>query len=155
MSIKDSAGVLLLSLASGGRAVLGHPFFFYLGAVVVTYMFWWSGLTKLWDLPGTQAEMAHFGLNPPWLFALATIAVQLAGSALVIFGGRFAWLGAAPLALFTLATIPISHDFWNMQGQAAFLEKLWAQEHISIVGGLILAAILADLRSGPAKNERR
>jgi uncharacterized membrane protein YphA (DoxX/SURF4 family) len=151
MNIKDSAGVLLLSLTSSVRALLGHPFSFYLGAVVVTYMFWWSGLTKLWDLSGTQAEMAHFGLNPPWLFALATIAVQLAGSALVIFGGRFAWLGAAALALFTLATIPLAHDFWNMQGQAAILEKLWAQEHISMVGGLVLAAIVADLRSRRAK----
>ena len=56
-----------------------------------------------------------------------------------------------PLALFTLATIPLAHDFWNMQGQAATLEKLWAQEHISIVGGLILAAIVADLRSRRAK----
>ncbi len=132
-------------------AVLQSPGVFYAGAVAVTYMFWWSGLTKLWDLPGAQAEMAHFGLNPPWLFALATIAVQLAGSALVIFGGRFAWLGAAALALFTLATIPLAHDFWNMQGQAAFVEKLWAQEHMSIVGGLILAAIVADLSSRRAK----
>ena len=94
--------------------------------------------------------MAHFGFNPPWLFAIATIAVQLVGSALVIFGGRYAWLGAAALALFTLATIPLAHDFWNMQGQAAFVEKLWAQEHVSVVGGLILAAIVADLRSGRA-----
>lgn len=128
-------------------ACLQSSWLFYAGVVVVTYMFWWSGLTKLWDFAGTQAEMAHFGLNPPWFFALATIAVQLAGSALVVFGGRYAWLGAAALALFTLATIPLAHDFWNMQGQAAFVEKLWAQEHVSIVGGLILAAILAELRS--------
>jgi transmembrane protein len=117
---------------------------FYLGAGVLTYMFWWSAVAKLPDLPATQAEMAHFGLNPPWLFALGTIALQLAGSALVIFGGRLAWLGAAALGLFTLATIPISHDFWNMQGQAASLEKLWAQEHVSIVGGLIVAAMLSS-----------
>jgi len=117
---------------------------FYLGAGVLTHMFWWSAVAKLLDLPATQAEMAHFGLNPPWLFALGTIALQLAGSALVIFGGRLAWLGAAALSLFTLATIPISHDFWNMQGQAAVLEKLWAQEHVSIVGGLIVAALLSS-----------
>jgi len=93
MNIKDFARVLLPPpLASGGRALLGRPFFFHLGAVMVTYMFWWSGLTKLWV-----------------------------------------------------------HDFWNMQGQAAFLEKLWAQEHISIVGGLIVAAILADPGSRRAK----
>lgn len=93
MNIKDFARVRLTPpLASGGRALLGRPFIFYLGAVMVTYMSWWSGLTKLWD-----------------------------------------------------------HDFWNMQGQAAFVEKLWAQEHISVVGGLIVAAIVADLRSRRAK----
>ncbi len=119
---------------------------FYLAAGLLTCMFWWSAITKLWDLPATEAEMAHFGLNPPWLFALGTIAVQLAGSALLILGGRLAWPGAAALALFTLATIPISHDFWNMQGEAAFLEKLWAQEHLSIVGGLMIAAMLASRR---------
>lgn len=145
--MNGSPGASLPSLADGARAWLGHPVPFYVGAVAVTCMFWWSGVTKLWDLQGAQAEMAHFGLNPPLPFALATIAVQLAGSALVIFGGRFAWLGAGALALFTLATIPLAHDFWNMQGQAAFVEKLWAQEHLSIVGGLALAAILADLRA--------
>jgi len=155
MNAKVAARILPPSVASAGRALLGRPFFFYLGAVALTCMFWWSGLTKLWDLPGTQAEMAHFGLNPPWLFALATIAVQLVGSALVIFGGRFAWLGAAALAVFTLATIPVSHDFWNMAGEAAFLEKFWAQEHTLVVGGLILAATLAGLRSEPADPELR
>jgi hypothetical protein len=39
---------------------------------------------------------------------------------------------------------PISHDFWNMQGRAVFIEKLRAQEHVSIVGGLIVAALLSS-----------
>jgi len=84
------AGVEMIENRIG--ALLQSRWFFYIGAAAVTYMFWWSGLTKLWD-----------------------------------------------------------HDFWNMQGQAAFVEKLWAQEHISVVGGLIVAAIVADLRSRRAK----
>jgi transmembrane protein len=151
MRVKDFARILLSPLASGGRALSGRPFFFYLAAALATYMFWWSALTKLWDLPGARAEMAHFGLDPPGFFAFATIVCQLAGSALVIFGGRFAWLGATVLALFTLGTIPVAHDFWNLEGQAAVVEKLWAQEHLSVVGGLLLAAILADLRSRRVK----
>src|SRR5262245_25959733 len=134
-------------LATTGRALTGSPFLFYVGAGALTYMLWWSGLTKLFNFAGAQAEMAHFGLNPPWFFAVATVVVQLAGSALVIFGGRFAWCGAGVLALFTLGTIPIAHDFWNLEGQAAFIEKLWSQEHVSVVGGLVVAAILAGLRS--------
>lgn len=147
MSAKDFVRILLPTLASGGRALSERPFFFYLAAALATYMFWWSGLTKLWDFPGAKTEMVHFGLNPPGFFAFATITCQLAGSAVVIFGGRVAWLGATVLALFTLGTIPVAHDFWNLEGNAAVVEKLWAQEHLSVVGGLILAAILADLRS--------
>ena len=116
---------------------------FYTGAIAVTYMFWRSGLAKLWNFPATLGEMAHSGLYPPWLFAVGTIALQLVASALVIIGGRLAWFGALPLALFTLATIPLAHNFWTMPNEAAFGERLIAQEHISVVGGLLVAALLA------------
>jgi uncharacterized membrane protein YphA (DoxX/SURF4 family) len=122
--------------------VLQSNWLYYAGAAALTSVFWWSGLVKLIDLAGTQAEMAHFGLNPPLIFALATIALQLGASALVVFGGRYAWLGAAALACFTLVTIPLAHDFWNRTGEAAFFEKTIAQEHVSVIGGLVLAAIL-------------
>ena len=129
------------------RELLRSGWLFHLGMVALTYIYWWSGLTKLWDFGGAQAEMAHFGLRPTVFFAAATIALQLGGSALVIFGGRFAWIGAGGLALFTLATIPLAHDYWNMTGGQVFLEKTLAQEHISVVGGLVLAAIAAFMRS--------
>jgi uncharacterized membrane protein YphA (DoxX/SURF4 family) len=119
---------------------------FYLGAAALTSVFWWSGLTKMWNFTEAQAEMAHFGLKPPGVFALMTIVLQLGGSALVIVGKRWAWLGAGALALFTLATIPLAHDFWHMEGPMAFLEKTMVQEHVSVIGGLILAAILGQLR---------
>jgi transmembrane protein len=116
---------------------------FYVGAIAATFMFWSSGLGKAAHFADTLGEMAHFGLNPPWFFAIGTIALQLAGSALVIFGGRYAWLGAAALALFTLATIPLAHAFWTLPPEAAFGERLIAEEHLSVVGGLIVAALLA------------
>jgi transmembrane protein len=116
---------------------------FYSGAIAVSFMFWSSGIAKLAHFGATLGEMAHFGLNPTWLFAAGTIVIQLAGSALLIFGGRYAWLGAAALALFTLASIPLAHDFWNMPKEIAFGERLIAEEHISVIGGLIVAAVLA------------
>ena len=125
-----------------------RSFLFYCGAITVTFMFWWSGFTKLADFPATLGEMAHFGLNPPWLFAVGTIVIQLAGSALVIGGGRFAWLGAVPLALFTLASIPIAHHFWDMSPGMAFGERLIAEEHLSVVGVLLEKAMLS-LDMGP------
>ncbi|MGZ5702689.1 MAG: DoxX family protein [Burkholderiales bacterium] len=77
----------------------------------------------------------------PSVFALMTIVLQLGASALVIVGKRWAWFGAGALALFTLAAIPLAHDFWPMEGQMAFLGKTMVQEHVAI-----LAAILGQLR---------
>lgn len=130
------------------QALLRSRGLFHIGALVFTFVYWWSGLNKVFDFAGAQAEMAHFGLNPPALFAALTILVQLGGSALVVTGSRWAWLGAGALALFTLATIPLAHRFWEMEGLVAFLEQALVQEHVTVVGGLVLAAILAEVRRG-------
>jgi transmembrane protein len=133
--------------------LLCTPWMFYVGTLALTSVFWWSGISKLASFAQAQEEMAHFGLNPPAMFAAATILLQLGGSALVVWGGRLAWLGAAALAAFTLATIPLAHDYWNMTGHVTFLEKTLAQEHLSVVGGLVVAAILGHLRQdGRAAN---
>jgi len=95
--------------------------------------------------------MAHFGLNPPAFFAIGTIIIQLGGSALMIFGKRLAWLGAGILGLFTVATIPIAHAFWKFQGQEAFTQRMVASANLTIVGGLILAAVAAELKYAPAR----
>ena len=80
----------------------------------------------------------------PALIAALTIAVQLIGSALVI-QGRFAWFGAGMLAVFTLATIPLVHDWWNMDGLAAVQAKLESEEHLTVIGGLIGLTALSHL----------
>ncbi|MEG0938361.1 MAG: hypothetical protein RSE32_06275 [Comamonas sp.] len=48
--------------------------------------------------------------------------------------------------MFTLSTIPLAHRFWEMEGMVAFLEKALVQEHISLIGGLAVAAALASMR---------
>jgi transmembrane protein len=128
------------------QSLLRAPWLFHVGALILTSVYWWSGLTKIVDFQGTLAEMEHFGLKPTILFALLTIVVQLACSALIISGSRLAWLGAGGLAIFTVATIPLAHRFWEMDGMVGFLEKALVQEHISVVGGLVLAAIVAEAR---------
>ncbi len=114
---------------------------FFIGRVLLTMPFWLSGFAKLVDFSGATVEMRYFGLEPAAAFAAATILVQLLGSALVIWG-RHAWLGAGALAVFTLLTIPIAHAFWTMTGNEAIIERFFVFEHIGIVGGLILVAVL-------------
>jgi transmembrane protein len=110
--------------------------------IVLTFPFWASGLSKLIDFSGGAAEMAHFGLQPAALFNVAVLVTQLAGSALII-ANRHVWLGAGALAVFTLLTIPIAHDFWNQTGPAAVTHLHSASEHPRVIAGLILVAILS------------
>jgi transmembrane protein len=114
-----------------------------LARIVLTFPFWGSGLAKLIDFQGGVAEMAMFGLNPPVVFNIATIIVQLGGSALII-ANRAAWLGAGALAVFTALTIPLVHHFWSLEGPRAIVAFHTATEHVGMIGALILAAILAE-----------
>lgn len=131
--------------------VLRSGWLYIIGMVVVTSAFWQSGFTKIFDFAGAQGEMAHFNLNPPVFFAIGTIVIQLGGSALMIFGKRLAWIGAGALGLFTAATIPVAHAFWNFQGPEAFTERMFTNANLTIIGGLILGAIAAELKYGSAR----
>lgn len=92
--------------------LLAHPVTLLSARVVLTAVFWMAGLFGLFHFKAVVQEMVDAGLPLPRLFALATIATQLAGSALVItnFAG-LGWLGAGALAVFLLLTIPIGHPF--------------------------------------------
>ena len=115
---------------------------------MLTFPFWGSGLSKLIVFQGGVAEMTQYGLKPPVLINILVIFTQLGGSLLVI-ANRRTWSGAGALAIFTLLTIPIAHDFWNLKGEAAKFELYVAVEHIALIGGLMLAAILS--RYSPRK----
>ena len=128
------------------NTLLQSRVYYTLATALLTYIFWWSGLSKIFDFSGAMAEMEHFGLRPAALFATATIALQVLGSLAIISASRWAWLGAGALAVFTLSTIPLAHRFWEMEGMVAFLEKALVQEHISLIGGLAVAAALASMR---------
>lgn len=117
--------------------------FGYVARILLTYMFWASGIAKLVDFQAALGEMAHFGLNPPVAFAIATIIVQLVGSALIILN-RWTWLGAGALGVFTLLTIPIAHNFWTMEEPFKTIEFYVVMEHISIVGALMVVAWKAE-----------
>ncbi len=126
-----------ISSLTGSRA------FGYVARIVLTYMFWASGLAKAIDFNAAIAEMSHFNLAPPVLYAVATIIVQLVGSLLIIFN-RWTWLGAGALGIFTLLTIPIVHTFWSMEEPFKTMEFYTVMEHISIVGGLMVVAWKAE-----------
>jgi transmembrane protein len=134
-------------------ALLTSRSLFLFGRILITFMYGYAGIGFLLNFSGAVEQMRGLGLEPAAVIAALTIAVQLAGSALII-DGRLAWLGAGMLGVFTLATIPLIHDFWNMTGLAATQATLEDEEHLTVVGGLIIVAILCHrerkLRSASA-----
>ncbi|HBN8606916.1 TPA: DoxX family protein [Pseudomonas aeruginosa] len=118
----------------------------WIGArVLLAVVFLSSGLAKLLDFQGGLAEMRAAGLEPDWLFNIATIAVLLGGSVLLLLD-RALWLGAGALAMFLMLTILVVHRFWALPEPQAQAAMFWALEHISLIGGLVAAAIASRLR---------
>ncbi|WP_395447787.1 DoxX family protein [Aminobacter sp. UC22_36] len=91
-------------------AILDSAAFDILARVLLTFMFWTSGLAKLIDFGGNAAVMEGFGLTPGWLFNAATLALQI-GASLMIILDRGTWLATGALAIFNVLTIPIAHPF--------------------------------------------
>ncbi|HWT43122.1 MAG TPA: DoxX family protein [Sphingopyxis sp.] len=124
--------------------LLGDRRFATLAATLLTLPYWTSGIAKLFDLGGALGEARHFGLEPAALVVALTIAVQIGGSLLIILR-RQAWLGAGALGVFTAAATLIAHPFWQVADpMTRFHERNTFLEHVGLIGGLMLAAILQE-----------
>jgi uncharacterized membrane protein YphA (DoxX/SURF4 family) len=112
-------------------------------ALVGAYLL--GGIVKASDWHGAVAEQAHFGMYPPALWAALTIAVEIIGP-LLILSGRLVWLGAGMLGVFTLLAAVTANAFWSMPtGQERFMAMNGFFEHLGLIGGFVLAALVAEL----------
>ncbi|WP_271963877.1 hypothetical protein [Pseudomonas aeruginosa] len=79
----------------------------------------------------------------PVTMVVLTIILQTFGSIFVITNWYgLGWIAAGALAIFTLLTIPVAHAFWKWDGSKRVEEFNIALEHLTVVGGFMLAAIL-------------
>lgn len=112
-------------------------------ALVGAYLL--GGIVKATDWHAAVAEQAHFGMHPAAVFAALTIAVEIVGP-LLILSGRLVWLGAGMLGVFTLLAAVTANAFWLLPaGQERFMATNAFFEHLGLIGGFVLAAIVAEL----------
>jgi transmembrane protein len=124
--------------------LLAQPWFSLLARIALTAAFWLSAINKALDFPGAVAEIRHFiGFEPAWLLALLVIFVQFGGAVLDIWGGRWAWLGAGALGVFTALATLLAHSWWTKTGIDRFHDFNTFWEHVGLIGGLMLAAVLS------------
>lgn len=122
--------------------ILDSTAFDILARVLLTFVFWTSGLAKLIDFDANAATMEGFGFTPGWLFNTATLVLQIGASLMTVLD-RGTWLATGALAVFSVLTIPIAHPFWAKEGEEAFRDMTVALEHVSVIGGLAVYAILS------------
>lgn len=128
------------ALAEGIDAALESRWLWLLARLLLSVVFLSSGLAKLIDFSGGLAEMRAAGLQPDWLFNLATAAVLLLGAVLLLLG-RWVWLAAGMLSVFLLLSIAVVHRFWSLPEPQARQALFFALEHATVIGGLLAAAI--------------
>jgi putative oxidoreductase len=110
--------------------------------VMLAVVFLYSGQDKLRHWRESVAEVETMRLPLPAVFAAATILTQLLGGAALALGLGAA-VGAALLALFTIAATVLGHRFWLLHGNAARQEFTTSLEHVAIVGGLLSIVVRA------------
>jgi uncharacterized membrane protein YphA (DoxX/SURF4 family) len=136
-------------LASGEprfvSAVLEWRPAWFLARLMLVGAYLLGAIVKASDWTAAVAEQAHFGMDPPQLWAALTIAVEIVGP-LLILSGRLVWLGAGMLGVFTLLAAVTANAFWAMPaGPARFMATNAFFEHIGLIGGFVLAALVAEL----------
>lgn len=128
-------------------AILDWPPTWFIARLLLVGAYLLGAIVKASDWPAAVAEQAHFGMTPPALWAGLTIAVELVGPVMILTG-RLAWLGAGMLGIFTLLAACTANAFWTMpHGAERFMATNAFFEHLGLIGGFILAALVAELEA--------
>ena len=130
-------------------ATLSWPQLLPASRIVLVSAYLIGGIQKLTDFNGAVAAPPHFDLKPAWPWAIAGIVVEIGGSALVIVG-RFVWLGAGGLGVFTAIAILAANDFWTMERHDRSIALNSFFEHLGLIAGLVLVHEAShDLQPSP------
>ena len=131
------------------RAILDWRGTWLLARLALVSAYLLGGAVKALDFPGAVAEQAHFGLHPPAVWAVLTIAVETLG-ALLVMTRRWLWLGAGMLGVFTGLAAITANAFWAMpDGHERFMATNAFFEHLGLIGGFVLVAMAARREQRP------
>jgi transmembrane protein len=113
------------------------------GRALLASLFVFSAISKIVHFANAVSEVQGLRLPAPAVATVLVIVTQGVGAALLLID-RTVWLGAAVLALFTLAATVLGHPFWGESGAAFTRELTTFLEHLGLIGGLALAAVVTQ-----------
>jgi len=105
--------------------------------VLMAILFLVAGIGKIGGFAGTAGYIASKGLPMPQLGAVIAIVVEL-GGALALIAGYQTRLVAIVMAVFTLATALLFHNFWALPPEQVYVNQIMFMKNLSITGGLLM-----------------
>ncbi|MBD2840939.1 DoxX family protein [Erythrobacter sp. KMU-140] len=96
-----------------------------------------AAVNKIMNFDATTIGMAEVGLEPAAVLLPMVIALEGLGGLSIALAHRRAWISAAVLAVFTLATNAFFHRFWELDGLMGQLELSLFFKNVAIAGGLV------------------
>jgi putative oxidoreductase len=106
----------------------------------LSFVFLWSGISKALHPAAGKAEVAALGLPDAGLLLWLTVACQIAGGLMVLFG-FWARLGALALLGFTVVAALLAHQTRGLTGEKRLQQQTTIFEHLAIVGGFLFVVI--------------
>jgi putative oxidoreductase len=113
--------------------------------ILMSQIFLVSGMMKIVDWSGTEAEMAEHGMFWVPFFHISALLIELLGGLSLLLGYKTR-LGALVLFLFLIPVTLTFHHFWTFAGEKQKLNMLFFMHNLTLLGGLLL---LMTLGPGP------
>ncbi|CAB3750236.1 DoxX family protein [Paraburkholderia solisilvae] len=113
----------------------------FIARIALATLFLWGGAMKLLGYAGFIGYLNAKGVPYATFVAPLVVAIEVLGGILLVVGLRIRALGLI-LALYTVATAILGHDFWNVTDaslQREMVVHFW--KNIGIAGGFLLLIV--------------
>lgn len=118
------------------RETTTHAIATLLGRGLLGAIFVWAGSGKIGGFDATVARIAATGLPMANIAAIATIIFEIGAGLLLISGVQTRWVALA-LAVFTLLTGFLFHNFWAVPATQLVNQQVHFFKNLAIAGGLL------------------
>jgi transmembrane protein len=110
--------------------------------LLLSAVFLATGIAALMSPAGFAQGLGQMGVPFPPFCAIVVTGLNIVGPFILVSDlAGLGWVAAFALSCFTALTIPFGHPFWAFDEPRRTEELRIAIEHVSLIGGLMLAGL--------------
>src|SRR6185503_5814450 len=121
------------------------------GRIMIAIVFLSSAWGKLTGFDATAGAMAGRGMPMPQVLLVLAIAIELAGSVLLVIGWQTRWAALALAVFLTVASLYF-HNYWSYPPDQQRNQRNHFMKNVGFVGGLIF---IMGMGAGPLGLDNR